>query len=245
VYGLGEDDFEELCCALLYYEDGLENADLYNRPRRMQFGVDSTADYKDGSGIAVISSKCYKTVRPGQIQIFAQEFLQHWESRWSTKRVQRFILCVSVDLRGEERREEIEYEKQRFSSLGVKFEAWGTRQLSQRARTHPEIGRAFFETRVVETALSGPSQFLQPTAAAQTLIPNIVVQQLAALRSTVEKQLIAELDGLQSALKRGQRDEVRTPMLSKLRDLPRMRLLLSDHTHAPPVLTVATDASAR
>jgi len=51
LYGLGDEDFEEICCNVLYYDKEIDNPDLHGRPRQKQFGVDITADRADGTGI--------------------------------------------------------------------------------------------------------------------------------------------------------------------------------------------------
>ncbi len=114
-HSLGDERFEEICCHLLYYDMGVENPDLNDRPRRKQHGVDITADRIDGRGIDVASCKCYSSARKGQIEAWANEFLDHWESHWKNERVQRFILCVRYDLRSDERRRDIAAERQTAS----------------------------------------------------------------------------------------------------------------------------------
>jgi hypothetical protein len=75
-YGLGDTVFEECCCHIFYYELGVKNPDLYNRPWQKQYGADTVADRRDGSGIEAVSSKHYKTIGPGQIETFCNEFLE-------------------------------------------------------------------------------------------------------------------------------------------------------------------------
>lgn len=98
-YGLGDDVFEECCCHIFFHEPEVKNTDLHNRPRQKQYGADAIADRRDSSGIDAVSCKHYKSIRKGQIETFVNEFLDYWDSYWSTRRVRRFVLCVACDLR--------------------------------------------------------------------------------------------------------------------------------------------------
>jgi tetratricopeptide (TPR) repeat protein len=205
-YGLGDEDFEEICCNLLYYDMDLENADLYDRPRKKQFGADITADRIDGSGIDAASCKCYKSIRKGQISGFVNEFLDHWDTHWKDQRVQRFVLCIPCDLRSRERRKEIEVQKARFAALGVKFEAWGLRPLSHRAREHADIKDTFFPSWRSESALGSPTRLAVQRVGTAALLSSADVTQIALLQSALARQMSEELDSTQLAMKRGQRD---------------------------------------
>src|SRR5450631_3429231 len=205
LYGLGDEDFEEVCCNVLYYDKEVDNPDLHGRPRQKQFGADITADRVDGAGIDAASCKCYKSILKGQIASFADEFLDHWATHWKDQRVQRFILCVPCDLRSAERRREIAVERVRFAALGVKFVAWGRRQLSHRAREHADIMDTFFPSWRSAGAFAGPSRLAERPTATVALLSSADVTQIALLQSALAGQLIADLDAAQLAMKRGQR----------------------------------------
>jgi tetratricopeptide (TPR) repeat protein len=205
-YGLGDEDFEEVCCNLLYYDMEIENPDLYDRPRKKQFGADITADRIDGSGIDAASCKCYKSLRKGQISCFVNEFLDYWDTHWKDQRVQRFVLCIPCDLRSRERRKEIEVEKARFAALGVKFEAWGLRPLSHRAREHADIKDTFFPAWRSESALGSPTRVAEQRVGTAALLSSADVAQIGLLQSALARQIGEELDSAQLAMKRGQRD---------------------------------------
>ncbi len=205
LYGLGDEDFEEICCNVLYYDKEVDNPDLHGRPRQKQFGADITADRADGTGIDAASCKCYKSILKGQIASFTNEFLDHWATHWKDQRVRRFILCVPCDLRSVERRREIAVERRRFAALGVKFIAWGRRQLSHRAREHPDIMDTFFPSWRAAGAFAGPSRLAERGTATIGLLASSDVTQLRLLQSALAVQLIADLDAAQLAIRRGQR----------------------------------------
>jgi hypothetical protein len=206
---LGDERFEEVCCHLLYKEPELEGAELYGRPRQPQFGVDATARRKDGSGIDTLSCKCYKNITRGKIAAFSNEFLDHWDSHWSSRGVRRFILCIACNLRSHERQKEIEVERARFSALGIAFEVWGQRQLSYRVHSHPDIQRWAFEPWDSPGAISPSAQLTNnpPTASAQ-ILSHEVVSQIVQLQAAVEGEIVVQLDAAQTAMKRGRLDEV-------------------------------------
>jgi len=205
LYGLGDEDFEEICCNILYYDKEVDNPDLHGRPRQKQFGVDITADRVDGTGIDTASCKCYKSIIKGQIASFANEFLIHWTAHWKDQRVQRFILCIPCDLRSAERRREIAAEKVRFGALGVKFVAWGRRQISHRAREHADIMDTFFPSWRAAGAFAGPARLAERPAATIGLLSSAEVTQLGLLQTALSGQVIGQLDAAQVAMKRGQR----------------------------------------
>jgi hypothetical protein len=205
LYGLGDEDFEEICCNIFYHDKEVDNPDLHGRPRQKQFGADITADRVDGTGIDAASCKCYKAILKGQIASFADEFLDHWATHWKDERVQRFILCVPCDLRSAERRREIAVERVRFAALGVKFVAWGRRQLSHRAREHADIMDTFFPSWRSASAFAGPSRLAEQPTATVALLSSADVTQIGLLQSALSGQLIADLDAAQLAMKRGQR----------------------------------------
>src|SRR5688572_20493790 len=80
LHGLGDENFEELCCSVWSAESGIEPPDLYGRRRQKQFGIDVYAQRRGSTEIEGISCKCYKAIKKGQIESFAQEFLDHWDT---------------------------------------------------------------------------------------------------------------------------------------------------------------------
>ncbi len=115
------DAFEEMCCTLLANEPHIEAADLFGRPREPQFGID-VIGCRDDSDTEVISCKCYTALRKGNLANWSKDFLDHWESRWKSENIQRFILAIAADVKSSERQKEIEIEKGRFAEIGVEYE---------------------------------------------------------------------------------------------------------------------------
>jgi len=204
--------FEEICCDLFFDEQRVQNPERYGRPRQTQFGVDLVADRRDGTGVDALSCKCYKSIKPRELRKFADEFLDHWSTHWAPQAVRRFILCVACDLRGHERRAEIQAEKARFKALGVQFEVWAQRELSIRLRRSPELARQFFEPFPSSEPSTPP---LQLAASGSTgLISTAVISQIGALQSVVEQAVAATLDEARELLLRGHQAKARKSLLS-------------------------------
>lgn len=72
---MGIDAFEELTCALLDKEPGVDRADLYHTRFDAQYGIDSFGETADG--LIVASSKRYKTIRKGGMAAWSDDFLKH------------------------------------------------------------------------------------------------------------------------------------------------------------------------
>src|SRR5262245_9914423 len=121
---MANDAFEEMCCALLSKEPGIVSADLFGRPREPQFGVDVIGKIEEDCGIVVISCKCYSKIRRDDLSKWSDDFLDHWDTRWQQRRVRRFVLATSADVKSSARQNEIDAEKVRFAGLGVDYEVW-------------------------------------------------------------------------------------------------------------------------
>jgi hypothetical protein len=141
---LGDVKFEELCCAMLHAESHLKEVDLYGRPRQHQHGIDVIGTRKDGTGVEVVSCKCYQGVKKGEIEKFVDEFLDHWKKIWKGKRVRRFVLAITVDLRAHERRAEIEEQRVRLKKHKVVLEIWSKRNLGNKIRLSAALRRDFY-----------------------------------------------------------------------------------------------------
>lgn len=131
--------FEEMCSSLLATEPGIRQADLYGRPRELQFGIDIIGEHDEGNAIDVISCKCRGRISRGELARWSDDFLNHWASHWHSQNVRRFVLAVAADIKSSARRIEIEVETSRFSALGLNYEIWSPRTLQEKIRQHPGI----------------------------------------------------------------------------------------------------------
>ena len=139
---MGYDVFEEMCCALLAKEPEIAKADLFGRPREPQYGIDVLGEIKATSELAVVSCKCYGTVRKNHMSEWSDDFLKHRDAYWKGRQVRRFILAITADLKSSARQQDIAREKARFLEIGIAYDVWFPRRLQEKLRPHDvEIGR--------------------------------------------------------------------------------------------------------
>lgn len=200
VHRLGDELFEELSCALWSTDPTVKLPDLYGRKRQQQFGIDVLADRVDGEGIDGISCKCYGTLQKGDLSTFAKEFLDHWESHWKKQNFRRFILSVACDLRARERREEQKDVKEKFSAIGVEFEVWSQRIISNKLHLNEGIRRRFGFYDPVEVITQSIEKAQSPSIAA---LGDVSVDQSKSLTSALDRHMAARLDELDAERRRG------------------------------------------
>lgn len=129
--------FERLTLEVMNLEPDLHRARLFRPDGESQFGIDVIADLVEGSGIDVASCKCQERVRPGELKTWSTDFLKHWDAEWKGRRVRRFILVVATDsIETAALLTARDAEKARFEAIGVDYEVWGARELTQRLRAH-------------------------------------------------------------------------------------------------------------
>lgn len=131
-------NFELMTCALAGWEPDIRSASLYKTPRQRQFGVDVVAETNDGC-LEVLSCKKYSELDKGDLKNFSDEFLDHWDQHWRSRRVRRFVLAVTVNVHSEQRASEVEAERKRFTAIGVRYDVWAPHQLQEKLRPHPGI----------------------------------------------------------------------------------------------------------
>lgn len=200
--------FEEMCCALLDKEPEIRTADRYRTARQLQFGVDIVGELDDHSGIHVVSCKCYGSLRKGQLELFSNEFLPHWEAHWREKGVRRFVLCIATDIRSQQRKAEIREQRKRFRELGITYEVWGPRQLQEKLRPHPGIVSQFLGSTFV-SILCGESQPASaPPASGRALLDNAIISQIAALQRALTQEVERKLQTGREQLRLGNRSAV-------------------------------------
>ncbi|MDQ2806198.1 MAG: hypothetical protein M3Z04_04650 [Chloroflexota bacterium] len=138
-YKRGAYAFENLCRDLLSMEEDVTGSDAYGEPGQKQYGIDLQADLANGSGIVVGQCKAYKDFPPLQIRAASDVFFDHWESRWKTRNVRRFILFVGSSLDLSARREEITKQKARFAEKGIDYDAWDAARILNKIRPHRSL----------------------------------------------------------------------------------------------------------
>lgn len=96
---MSDDVFEEMCSALLSKEPGIRRADLYGKPRELQFGIDVLGEHEGDGVIEVVSCKCHSQIRRGDLAKWSDDFLDHWDTHWRSQSPRRFVLAVAADVK--------------------------------------------------------------------------------------------------------------------------------------------------
>lgn len=182
--------FEEMCCALLDKEPGIQMADRYNSERQKQYGVDIDGELEEG-GCDVISCKVRARIVKGDLSAFSDEFLDHWLDYWKDKGVRRFILAITHDLKSKQRRSDIKIEKNRFKAIGVEYEVWSNRRLQEKLRPHLGIASQYLGPILAKHICGDPEQLGIRAADSETGIVNIA---LAHATEQMREALATELD---------------------------------------------------
>ncbi|OAJ62749.1 hypothetical protein A6V36_20465 [Paraburkholderia ginsengiterrae] len=185
--------FEELTCALLEEEPGVETADLFHDDGQQQFGVDVLANLSMEVDVIVASCKCYEVITPGQVVKWSDAFLDNFDSYWKARHVRRFILAVASSVNGQKVSDEILRQKSRFRAIGVEYSVWGPRQFQAKLRPHRAIvGQyldAFWVTRICGDVPVGAGAVAPSMNAVLDHFTNQVSPLLAALSGETDARL--------------------------------------------------------
>ena len=139
---LSPEQFEKLCCDLLAEYDGIENADVYGLPRKIEHGIDIRGERGDGSIIG-LQAKRYKKVPKGKFEAWTKEFLK-WCDHWRERKLDLFILSFTVDIRDPHRTDELVRCRKLCESAGFKFAYWQKSFLDRLLKKHPHLVRSYF-----------------------------------------------------------------------------------------------------
>lgn len=188
---MGIDAFEELTCALLDKEPGVDRADLYHTRFDAQYGIDSFGETADG--LIVASSKRYKTIRKGGMAAWSDDFLKHWDAVWRAENVIKFILVTAAPTHSRERRADISAEKARFKRYGIAYEVWSPRQLQERLRPFPGLVSQYlapeFVARIcgqLDTGTLGSVTPAQDLSALQDALVGFIESRVEAAARSIE-----------------------------------------------------------
>jgi tetratricopeptide (TPR) repeat protein len=137
-YEFGERNFELFCCDLLNREPSIEGAKIYGVNGQAQFGLDILANNKDGSRTGA-QCKCYREFKLDALHKAVKEFHEHWDSKWKGRRVSRFIICIACLSEKTEFIDAVLDYEDSFRALGVLFEVWTRRELTDKLSQSRDI----------------------------------------------------------------------------------------------------------
>ncbi|WP_020486308.1 hypothetical protein [Rhizobium leguminosarum] len=134
-----DENFEFICIDIAEREPEVAQADLKRSRGVEQFGADVEGFSTEHVPVLVISAKRYQKVTPTTLKKWGTDFLDAYDGHWKGKGVKRFVIAATVELNDDGLNEAIREEKQRFGSLGIAYEAWGLRQLTNKLRGLPRV----------------------------------------------------------------------------------------------------------
>lgn len=117
-------EFEDLLCALLQEKsDEFQFAFPHEPSGNSDLGVDIIAHQHDGK-VTAVQCKAVQTFGPADIAAAGAAVRDHWEGTWKARKVVRFILAVTTELRSGKAYDQLRLEAEEFRKLGVAFEPW-------------------------------------------------------------------------------------------------------------------------
>lgn len=137
-YQLDSEPFEGLCRDLFSREHGIASCDIYGVRGQSQLGVDLKAQRDDEYACEVAQCKCCEDFGPALIRDASEEFLKHLDV-WRERNVRRYVLIVASPLDRKGQQDEIDRQVELFSSLGIRYEAWSARTLTEKLSAHPDL----------------------------------------------------------------------------------------------------------
>ncbi|TQN58201.1 hypothetical protein FLX27_26400 [Agrobacterium tumefaciens] len=134
-----DEHFEFICIDIAEREPEVAQADLKRSRGVEQFGADVEGFSTEHVPVLVISAKRYQKVTPTTLKKWGTDFLDVYEGHWKGKGVKRFVIAATVEFNDDGLNEAIREEKQRFGAVGIAYEAWGLRQLTNKLRGLPRV----------------------------------------------------------------------------------------------------------
>ena len=134
-----DEHFEFICIDIAEREPEVAQADLKRFRGVEQFGADVEGFSTEHVPVLVISAKRYQKVTPTTLKKWGTDFLDAYEGHWKGKGVKRFVIAATVEFNDDGLNDAIREEKLRFKALGIAYEAWGLRQLTNKLRGLPRV----------------------------------------------------------------------------------------------------------
>jgi hypothetical protein len=131
--------FEMLTFRLICAEFKAENCSMYGSPGQKQHGFDLFIREEDDF-YTLIQCKYVNSFKRTDLQ----RAIEIWEQGTWFNKTKRFVLASSNHLLDNTFIDELEIQKRRFKSAGIKIEAWGRLQLDTLLKCYPGIIEEFF-----------------------------------------------------------------------------------------------------
>lgn len=230
LHEMHDKDFEEILVDVAEKEPGIVRAELKRISGVAQYGVDIEGFSEEQSPGLVISCKRYKRIQPANLTTWSTDFLKHVGEHWKDKNVKRFVLAVSVELNDDGLNAQIAAESARFRAVGIGYEIWGLKKLTDKLRPIPYAIVKFFQPGWLEMIGAGPAltattSLPSPgTSTANSTATAAVTQSLSGVTDAVRQRLgDATANRLEAALQH-LREGVSKPLRTLVDELKADRL---------------------
>jgi hypothetical protein len=221
-HAIEPEQFQELARDVLAVEPDVTAAEVYGTRGQSQFGIDILAYLRDDR-IDVAQCKRFQTITAEQIAEASAEFLKHLK-RWQEHDLHRFILITSADLTDRHLSDQVLIERARFRQLGIAYEAWGPKVLSDKLRPHRALAEKYFREGFVDI-LCGTTMYATQRETAY------LAAQLTDTVKLVEDDANTDFSHAQDAFRTG--------------NYARTAEILALLTAPPPILRLSSDTRAR
>ncbi|WDA37023.1 hypothetical protein [Sphingobium sp. YC-XJ3] len=196
-------EFERFTVDLLREQDGVISSSLHGVSGQSDFGVDVIAERSDGT-FELASCKCYVSASPQELAKWCDEFLNHWDSRWSSWKIRRFILVIAAtNLAGIKHVDQLKVERKRFADRGIAFETWAPGELRHLLRPHRRLAADYLQDVWADRICPPVAPFSPSVPDAPNLLNEAVVSQLAELQVLLSGQAAKRIEDANDALRAG------------------------------------------
>ncbi len=218
-YKLDEYAFQNLCADLLAAtRKEIETCDVYGERGDHQDGIDIRAYLEDDDGNVIGQwlgqCKRYKNFTCADIIKASDEFFKHWDDRWSKDpvKIRRFILFVACDLEKRDRQDELEKQRQRFETYGIRYDWWMAKKIRRELSPYPEIVREYFIEDYWVQRICGvlpvPAQLpAMGTSTALSASAQVLMGTLDDLGISLSADVEQHLDGMRAAWREGRHSD--------------------------------------
>jgi hypothetical protein len=153
-FRFSDDKWERLCCDLHGLQKEISTCQLHGTRGQRDKGVDHIAQRKDGGGIEVGQSKCYKEFNENDLETAVKPFFINIDL-WKDKKIRRYILFVACDIQRMQVHDEKEVQRKRFDEEGIIFEVWSARDIERKLGPHRNVVERYIHSKEIVNNVCG------------------------------------------------------------------------------------------
>ena len=228
LWEMDEYTFQDMCCALFEQEETVRTCSVYGTRGQKQFGIDLLAKNRTQGEHSVAQCKCYQDFPPTDMQKASEEFLVHWDEKWSKEHVTRFVLMLTCHASSTKQQDEIRTQEAAFREKGVTYEVWSLQTICNRLRPHRGIVSQYLNAEWTDRLCGPPLPAEQTAVAAPSLVNDILANQLQQSWSVISRDTSEQLDAMREAFRGGDIQQALDWIAAAKRDVGRWPGLTPD-----------------